>query len=138
VALDQARVISNLATGETGFILADKFKKLGAEVTLLFGPGNFCGSAEGIRLIRFNFFDELAQLLDKELKNQKFSAVIHAAAVADYRPKKVIQQKVSSLRKGWNIDLVPTQKLIKELNKYQSDLLFFNVHPLATKIVIIK
>ena len=123
VAIDQARVISNLATGETGFILADKFKKLGCKVTLLLGPGSFCQTNQtGIKLIRFKYFHELAQFLEKELKNQKFKAVIHAAAVADYQPKIIIQHKVSSQRKSWKINLVPTKKLIKRLKFYQSDL----------------
>jgi len=123
VAIDQARVISNLATGETGFILADKFKKLGAKVTLLFGPGDFSRAGQdGIRLIRFKYFPELAQLLEQELKSANYAAIIHAAAVADYQPKKIIYSKVSSQRKSWKINLVPTQKLIKGLKVYQPDL----------------
>lgn len=123
VAIDQARVISNLATGETGFILADKFKKLGAKVTLLLGPGNFYRPGQtGIKLIRFKYFSELARLLNKELKDQKFAAVIHAAAVADYQPEEIIRRKVSSGRKSWKINLVPTDKLIFLLRKYQTNL----------------
>jgi phosphopantothenoylcysteine decarboxylase/phosphopantothenate--cysteine ligase len=122
VAIDRARVISNLATGETGFILADKFKKLGAKVTLLLGPGNFCGVQTGIKVIRFNYFSELEWLLKKELKKRKYSLVIHAAAVADYQPQKTICRKVSSLRKNWEISLVPTKKLIKSLRDYHPDL----------------
>lgn len=118
VAIDQVRVISNLASGETGFILADRFKKLGAKVTLLLGPGNFYGSAKGIRLIRFHYFSELAQLLDKELKTGRYTALIHAAAVADYQPKRVCHNKVSSRRKNWAINLVPTKKIIHSFNKY--------------------
>lgn len=139
-AIDQVRVISNLATGETGFILADKFKKLGAEVTLLLGPGNFCGCRTGIKAIRFKYFSELARLLDKELKNQKFAAVIHAAAVADYQPKGIIHHKVSSLRKNWKINLVPTKKLINNLKIYQPDLFTvgFKFEPNADKNKLIE
>jgi len=142
VAIDQVRVISNLASGETGFILADKFKKLGAKVTLLLGPGNFYhpGSLTGIKLIRFNYFSELVQRLDHELKNHKFAAVIHAAAVADYQPKEVTYRKVSSLRKNWRIDLVPTKKLINCLRIYQPDLFTvgFKFQPDARKDTLIK
>jgi phosphopantothenoylcysteine synthetase/decarboxylase len=123
VAIDRVRVISNLASGETGFILASKLRKLGAKVTLLLGPGNFWGSTSGIKLIRFNYFSELKELLDRELKNGKYAAVIHAAAVADYKPKEATQHKVSSQRKSWKIELVPTPKLVKNLKKYQTDVL---------------
>ena len=135
VAIDQVRVISNLASGETGCILADKFKKLGAKVTLLLGPGNFCGCQTGIKLIHFKYFSELAWLLDKELKNQKYDAVIHGAAVADYQPKEIIHRKVSSLRKNWKINLIPTKKLIKSLKIYQPNLFTvgFKFEPDANK-----
>ncbi|MDD5476961.1 MAG: phosphopantothenoylcysteine decarboxylase [Candidatus Omnitrophica bacterium] len=118
VAIDKIRVISNIASGETGFILAEKFKKLGAKVTLLLGPGYFCGSQTGIKIIRFKYFSQLARLLKNELKKGKYAAVIHAAAVADYTPKKVIRHKVSSHRANWRIDLVPTKKLINDLKNY--------------------
>ena len=135
VAIDKARVISNLATGETGFILADKFKKLGAKVTLLLGPGNFCTATAGIKVKYFKYFSELAQRLDKELKSAKYAAVIHAAAVADYRPKKVIHGKVSSQHRSWKINLVPTRKLINGLKNYQPDLFTvgFKFEPNANK-----
>jgi phosphopantothenoylcysteine decarboxylase/phosphopantothenate--cysteine ligase len=141
VALDQARVISNVASGETGFILADKFNKLGVKVTLLLGPGNSWRAGQiGIKLIRFKYFHELAQILDNELKNKKYAAVIHAAAVADYQPKRVIKHKVSSLRKNWKINLVPTKKLINSLKIYQPDLLTvgFKFQPNAKQDELIK
>lgn len=122
IAIDRVRVISNLASGETGYILADKFKKLGFKVTLLLGPGNFSKEQRGVRVIRFKYFSELARLLKITLNNQKFGAVIQAAAVADYRPQKIIQRKVSSLKKNWKINLVPTEKLIKNLKVYQPNL----------------
>lgn len=122
VAIDQARVIGNIASGETGFILAEKFKKLGNKVTLLLGPGYFCGNQTGIKIIRFKYFSQLARLLTNELKKGKYAAVIHAAAVADYAPKKIIRYKVSSHLSNWKINLVPTKKLINNLKNYGSGL----------------
>lgn len=135
VAIDQARVISNLSTGETGFILADKLKKLGARITLLLGPGNFCGAEKGIKVKRFKYFSELAQLLDQELIKGNYAAVIHAAAVADYQPKEIIYHKVSSGSRSWKINLVPTPKLIQGLKDYQPDLfrVGFKFQPSADK-----
>ncbi|MFH0917784.1 MAG: phosphopantothenoylcysteine decarboxylase [Candidatus Omnitrophota bacterium] len=135
VAVDQARVISNLSTGETGLVLADKFKKLGFQVTLLLGPGNFSQATAGVVVKRFKYFSELALLLDQELKKAGYAAVIHAAAVADYQPKEIIHHKVSSGRPSWRINLVPTRKLINDLKKYQPDLLSvgFKFQPNASK-----
>jgi phosphopantothenoylcysteine decarboxylase/phosphopantothenate--cysteine ligase len=140
VAVDQARVISNLAPGETGFLLAERFKKLGAQVTLLLGPGNFSKTVTGIKLVHFNYFSQLAGLLNQELKSKRYSAVIHAAAVADYQPKITSCGKVSSLRKSWRLDLVPTPKLINRLKNYQPNLFTvgFKFEPQADKIKLIK
>ncbi len=122
VAIDGARIISNLSSGETGFILADKFKKLGAKVTLLLGPGNFFNQQAQITIKRFKYYSDLALLLEAELKRAKYTAVIHAAAVADYQPKSIIQGKISSQHKNLNLRLVATKKLIRGLKKYQPDL----------------
>ncbi len=122
VAIDKARVISNIASGETGFILAGRFKKLGAKVTLLLGPGYFCGAETGIKIKRFKYFAELELLLENELKNGKYAAVIHTAAVADYKPDKIIKSKIGSSRQRWKISLVPTKKLINNIRGWGNNL----------------
>lgn len=134
VSIDSARVISNIASGETGFILADKLKGLGLKVTLLLGPGYFCGCHEGIKIIRFKYFKELDKLLTNELKKGTYEAVIHAAAVSDYRPEKIISRKSGSNRKSWQIKLVPTKKLITGFKKYKPALFTvgFKFEPAAT------
>ena len=122
VAIDQARVISNIASGETGFILAKEFKKLGVFVTLLLGPGYFFESVSGIKIIHFKYFSELERLLEKELKKKGLAAVVHAAAVSDFEPQKTSRHKVSSQRNIWKINLVPTRKLINNLKVNRADL----------------
>jgi phosphopantothenoylcysteine decarboxylase/phosphopantothenate--cysteine ligase len=140
VAIDQARVISNLASGETGFILADKLKKLGAKVTLLLGSGNFCGSEKGIKIIRFKYFAQLRQLLTDELKKGKYWAIIHAAAVSDYQTKGEIRNKISSDLKNLKINLIPTEKLIDSFKNYGVGLFTvgFKFEPTVTDNQLIK
>jgi phosphopantothenoylcysteine decarboxylase/phosphopantothenate--cysteine ligase len=124
IALDKVRVISNTASGQTGFVLADKFKELGAEVTLLLGPGDFYSlKLQGIKIIHFKYFSELEQLLKKELRKRKYAAVIHAAAVSDYQPEQEIYHKVSSRLDSWKINLVPTKKLVDNLKDYDPELI---------------
>lgn len=134
VSIDSARVISNIASGETGFILADKLRGLGLKVTLLLGPGYFCGCPEGIKVIRFKYFKELDKLLANELKKGGYAAVIHAAAVSDYRPEKIISRKAGSNREIWQLKLVPTKKLIGSFKKYKPALFTvgFKFEPAAT------
>ncbi|MDD5120329.1 MAG: phosphopantothenoylcysteine decarboxylase [Candidatus Omnitrophica bacterium] len=140
VAIDRARVISNISSGHTGCILAEKFRSLGLKVTLLLGPGNFCIASSGIRIIRFHYFSELQALLKKELRSSKYAAVIHSAAVSDYRPDKIITGKINSGRKIWRINLVPTKKLIAIFKDFTSNLLTvgFKFEPLLNKTSLIK
>jgi phosphopantothenoylcysteine decarboxylase/phosphopantothenate--cysteine ligase len=140
VPIDKARVISNIASGQTGFILAGELKKLGAKVTLLLGPGYFYGHQTGIKIIRFKYFTQLKKLLENELKKGSYSAVIHTAAVSDYQPQGVIRNKVSSQFKNWKINLVPTEKLISSFKDYGSSLFTvgFKFEPTAVENKLLK
>ena len=117
VALDSVRVISNTATGETGILLAEKFRKTGARVTLVLGPSDAEIKKNGIRVLRFRFFDELKELIGKELSGRAYDVIIHSAAVSDYRSKKAYGRKMSSALKQWKIVLVPTPKIIDLIRK---------------------
>lgn len=116
VAIDGVRVISNIATGETGILLAKKLQHHGAKVTLLMGPTGACCLNKDIRLVHFKFFDELKDKLIRELRSKKYDIVIHSAAVSDYKPARVYSQKVKTNKK-WRLDLVPTEKIIDSIKK---------------------
>ena len=115
VRLDSVRVISNTATGKTGFLLAEELSRLGAKVTLVLGPVSSCCLNADIRILRFNFFEELAALLNRELKRKHYDIVIHSAAVADYRPRKSFSKKIKSGLKKLHIDLAPLPKIIDSI-----------------------
>ena len=123
VALDKARVISNIASGQTGFILADKFQKQGIGVTLLLGPGYFFRRLKGLKIIRFEYFDQLKAILKKELEKKIYGAIIATAAVSDYRPDKIIKTKICADRRIWRINLVPTEKLIDTYKNHAGKLI---------------
>jgi len=55
VRLDLSRVISNIATGETGRRLASAAARKGAQVTLLLGPGDPPVPHKNISVKRFTF-----------------------------------------------------------------------------------
>jgi phosphopantothenoylcysteine decarboxylase/phosphopantothenate--cysteine ligase len=141
VALDKVRIISNTASGETGLILAQQLKESGIKVTLLLGPGDYFQSKiPDVRIIKFRYFPELKRLIDRELKRKNYSAVIHSAAVADYKPERIIQRKVSSKLNNWKISLVPTEKLICSLKNYSPALVAvgFKFEPVARKKELIE
>ncbi len=116
VPIDEMRVISNRSTGELGQRLAAGLAKSGARVTVLEGPVLQPLTVPGVRVIKYFFYDDLSRLLRLELK-KKYDAVIHAAAVSDYRLKKVFPAKLSSGRRELTLTLVPTEKLITAIKK---------------------
>lgn len=114
VAIDKVRVISNIATGQTGILLAEKLSRLGAKVVLLLGPADSPCLRRDIKLIRFKFFDELRAKIIKEIKSGGYGALIHAAAVSDYKPAKIMAGKINSGLNELKIILKPTEKLINK------------------------
>lgn len=131
VALDKVRVISNIATGKTGILLAEKLSKLGAKVTLLLGPVQIDNLDTKIRVVNYRFFHELSKLLKNELQKKKYNIVIHSAAVSDYQPRKALAQKVKSGINNWIIKLAPTEKIIDSIKKIspESFLVGFKFEP---------
>ena len=117
VAIDSVRVISNTATGRTGILLAKRLAKLGAKVTLVLGPVGQEKFSKRIKIISFRFFDQLKSIILKEISSTKYDAVIHSAAVSDYRPKKNYIRKVMSGKKVWDLILKPTAKIINCIKK---------------------
>jgi phosphopantothenoylcysteine decarboxylase/phosphopantothenate--cysteine ligase len=140
VPIDSVRVISNIATGTTGILLAEKLQTQGAKVTLLLGPQEACCLNKRIRLIRFNFFNELKNIISKELKSKKYDVMIHSAAVSDYRPKISYRHKVKSGIKHWKLNLTPTPKIIDLIKKIYRSLFLvgFKFEPQATKKMLIE
>ncbi len=114
VPIDAVRVISNIATGETGILLAQKLQKLGARITLLIGPVGTCRLNNKIKIIRFKFFDELRDIINKELRAKKDDVVIHSAAVSDFKPRHYLNSKLSS-DKIYNLKLVPLPKIVRDI-----------------------
>ncbi len=165
VPIDNVRIISNIATGKTGILLASKLQVQGARVTLLLGPGESCClnnmkiafgdnserfSVVGkvlytfphhkIRLIRFRFLNELRSIIKRELKAKNYDIVIHSAAVSDYSPQNHFREKIKSGLKDWEIKLFPTPKIIDSIKRISRDIFLvgFKFEPDAKKEILIK
>jgi len=116
VGIDNVRVISNIATGATGTLLARQFSYRGARATLVLGPCRTFKLAKSIRIIHFCFFDELKNILRRELRNYKYDIIIHSAAVSDFKPEYKIRGKLCS-DKSHYLKLLPLEKLIVLINR---------------------
>jgi phosphopantothenoylcysteine decarboxylase/phosphopantothenate--cysteine ligase len=140
VPIDTVRVISNIATGQTGILLAERLQRIGAKVTLLSGPVEPCYLNKNIRLIRFKFFDDLRDLIRRELGSKPYDIVIHTAAVSDYKPKTYYRHKIKSGRKLWKLNLSPTVKIINSIKKINPYLFLvgFKFEPQSSKSKLIR
>jgi phosphopantothenoylcysteine decarboxylase/phosphopantothenate--cysteine ligase len=117
VPIDKVRVISNIASGRTGLLLANEAEKLGAKVTLILGPIGEVDLDKKIKVRRFRYFQELYSLMRSELRQKKFDIVIHSAAVSDYQPKKELSYKLKSGIKGFVLEFETTIKIVDKIKK---------------------
>ena len=140
VALDKVRVLSNMSTGENGILMAEELCREGARVTLLLGPIKFEMKNPKIRLLRFTFFDQLKDIVLRELRTGHYDWLIHSAAISDYQPDKFIPRKVGSDRRTWTIKLVPTPKIIDLARKADKKafLVGFKFEPDVTNKALLK
>lgn len=135
IPLDGVRVIGNIATGETGRLLAKALSGKGARVTILHGPAAGKAPDMGeVSVIRFTYFDELRRLLRRRISSGKYDAVIHAAAVSDYEPCGVARAKIPSDKKELVLRLKPAPKLIDGIKKLDPRILLvgFKYEPSQT------
>ncbi len=119
VAVDKVRVITNIFGGALGSIIAQKAKETGAKVTLLMGPGRAIlpKESKNFRIIKFKFYDELLDLIKKEVGSKKYDIVIHSSAVADYKPVIAKEPKIKSGKKELIIRLKSTAKIVDLIKK---------------------
>ncbi len=118
IAIDSVRVISNIATGVTGILLAHLAHKNGANVTLLLGAVPYPEKLDrAVKIQRFQYFDELKRALLIELRRKNYDWVIHSAAVSDYKTAVPSKNKISSRLNRLTLKLVPTEKLLDLIKK---------------------
>jgi phosphopantothenoylcysteine decarboxylase/phosphopantothenate--cysteine ligase len=112
--LDPVRYISNRSSGKMGYALARAAARRGAEVVLVSGPTALTPPA-GVKLTPVNTAAEMRQAILDEYA--ACTAVIMAAAVADYHPVKVSADKIKRGTGPLDVRLVPNQDILKELGQ---------------------
>jgi len=90
-AIDPVRFISNHSSGKMGYSLAQVAQQLGAEVTLVSGPVALSSPENTTRINVESAEDMHKQVMNKAPESDIFIA---CAAVADYRPCSVADQKI--------------------------------------------
>jgi phosphopantothenoylcysteine decarboxylase/phosphopantothenate--cysteine ligase len=115
IKIDEVRILTSIFTGKTGLYLAKEFAKKGHSVTLLINPHCLEQRIRGMRVIPFSYFEDFKEKIIKELKDKSYGAIIHGAAISDYKLKKVFSAKIPSGKKNLALKLIPTEKIIKTI-----------------------
>ena len=109
-AIDPVRFIGNHSSGLMGFELAKAAANLGAEVILISGPSHLDIHHDLVTLIRVVSAEEMYTEAHKFYKD--VAIAISAAAVADYRPKRVAAQKIKKDSEDFSIDLIKNKDIL--------------------------
>lgn len=124
--IDGVRRIANHSTGATGSVIAERLAADGAEVVLLHAARTDIDAA-GVDHERFVTFADLEESLRRILGKNHFDAVIHLAAVSDYRVaavevdgQRVPHGRTGKIPSGHDVvlRLRPTPKLVDRLRSW--------------------
>ena len=113
--IDPVRFIGNHSSGKMGYALANCAAQQGAAVTLISGPTAGNTAHPAVHVLPVNTADEM---LDACLNNYDTAdAVIMSAAVADFKPKNEISQKIKKQDGFDAISLTPTTDILAQLGE---------------------
>lgn len=117
-AIDPVRFISNHSTGKMGYAIASQAAKMGAEVTLISGPVNLKAPV-GVEVIDVVSAADMYEAVTSRFEESDI--VIKAAAVADFTPKSVAEDKIKKTgAEDASIELTSTKDILKTLGEKKS------------------
>jgi phosphopantothenoylcysteine synthetase/decarboxylase len=116
VKIDDVRIVTNVFTGRSGLYLAQQFRKKGHSVTLVINP-HCLGKIKGMKVIPFHYFEDFKKAVSEELKSSFYDAVIHTAAVSDYKLRSVFKGKIASGKDELVLNMKPAEKIIKTIRR---------------------
>ncbi len=112
--LDPVRYFTNRSSGKMGYAIASEAAKRGANVILVSGPTNLL-PPNNVKFVQVTTAQDMYEKVNEYYPN--VDVVIKSAAVADYRPKLVYDQKVKKQPNDWKIEMERTNDILKELGE---------------------
>ncbi len=110
--IDPVRFITNRSSGKMGYALAEAASSIADETVLVSGPVNLDVPAN-VRCINVESAAEMARAMLDEADNADL--IIMCAAVADYRPKFVHENKMKKSDGDLTLVLERTEDILKSL-----------------------
>ncbi|WP_394803188.1 bifunctional phosphopantothenoylcysteine decarboxylase/phosphopantothenate--cysteine ligase CoaBC [Membranihabitans marinus] len=118
-SLDPVRYIGNWSSGKMGIAIAEACYLSGADVHLVLGPTALRPQWDGIHV---HSIKSAADMYDKAIGLWSQCDVgILAAAVADYTPTTIADQKIKKQSGDWSLPLMRTKDIAAELGKQKRE-----------------
>ena len=116
--IDPVRFIGNYSSGKMGFALAEECSRRGAKVVLVAGPVSLTCS-ESIQRVDVESCKEMYEAAVGEFPN--CDAAILCAAVADFRPETISEQKIKRVGDELLLKLKPTQDIAATIGSMKGE-----------------
>ncbi len=115
-AIDPVRYISNKSTGKMGYAIAKAAAARGAEVTLVSGPVSL-PKPPYLEVVDITSAQDMYEAVTS--RSGEMDIIIKAAAVADYRPAEVAEDKVKKQEGEMSIPLARTNDILQYLGEHK-------------------
>ena len=116
--MDPVRFISNPSTGIVGYCMAEEFQSKGAKVNIIAGYNE----------VNFEKFDSYKKITTaEEMKNEisknlnKYTVVIKAAAVGDYRFSRRVNKKIKKTDGVFKMELEENIDVLKYIGENKKE-----------------
>jgi phosphopantothenoylcysteine decarboxylase/phosphopantothenate--cysteine ligase len=116
--IDPVRFVGNLSSGKMGVELAAALQSAGAETTLIAGPISIEVPA-GLNVVRVQSAQEMYDACKTYFQGTDIAVM--AAAVADYRPKKMAAEKIKKKEDTLIIEMVRNPDILKYCGSVKRD-----------------
>ncbi|MCC6288814.1 MAG: bifunctional phosphopantothenoylcysteine decarboxylase/phosphopantothenate--cysteine ligase CoaBC [Chitinophagaceae bacterium] len=113
--LDPVRFIGNHSSGKMGVAIAHELFNRGASVTLVLGPTALPFNFNGLNVLRVNSAAEMYAACTKIFSEANIAVM--SAAVADYTPVNVAEEKIKKKDENWLLQLTKTKDILKSLGE---------------------
>lgn len=117
-ALDPVRYISNHSSGKMGYAIAEQFLHRGAEVFLVSGPVCLQLEHPKLKIVYVNSASEMYLACCQFFEQADIA--LFAAAVADYRPSTIAEQKIKKDGSSFVIKMVKNVDIAYEFGQIKT------------------
>ena len=112
-SMDPVRFIGNHSSGKMGLAISEELASRGAEVFLVLGPSSLTTAHSNIKVHRVQSADEMYEACIHNF--ERMDVAILSAAVADYKPAHLANEKIKKKESTLTLELVKTKDILKTM-----------------------